>query len=87
MSGNSEEITLISPSSGIFVIFWTVRGFMVFAGRSLATWHMLICGKKKLAHPVDSLDSDTWRMQRREKISLQGDVTVVIPYNLDHDIQ
>ena len=81
MSENSEEITILSPASVIFVILGTVRGFMVSVRISLATWHMLICGKKKLAHPVDSPDSDTWLMRRRERRSLQEDLTAVIPYN------
>ena len=34
MSGNSEEITILSSPNGIFVILRTVRGLMVSAGRS-----------------------------------------------------
>ena len=34
MNGNSEEITILSPSSGIFVILGTIVGLLVSVGRS-----------------------------------------------------
>ena len=34
MSGNSEEITILSPSSGIFIILGSVVGLLVSARRS-----------------------------------------------------